>query len=469
MAAAFSTGWWRAALLLLLSWGPRAGCVRLVLVPVVRPLAVAAPARVLTRNVAVAQVARRLAHARPRRRRVRHLVRRPSKPPSSTQRPGGLDFSAGALWLSSPVEEEHSWAFGKSSFRAIVYHELGSLGARLPAPVLSPIIAAFIRELVRLDLSPLELYKVLLGELDVEAVVRLREGRVDVGNSRVGRILHDMKEVVLVVDREAEDLLLRADEDGDRALTLRELARMLGAERALDSAFGSLGDIVILRLSSDDVSFGETLRSFVMTPFLLGLERAIRAARRAIRAAASAVADLDANADGTLTLDELVGDGVARWLPAPLARAARSTIIASTAAPNALVVLVAAATLSARRALAAAHCSANAFDKSFGIGSASRALARWTLGPLASLASAARARRASPSPRRRPSEADGGTLGCDAVAPAAAPPRGARHALAPPTARASLTVSSRRWRALARSPRGVGENLGRAPEASDSR
>jgi len=83
-----------------------------------------------------------------------------ARPPKELRRPQGIDFSGGATWLSSPVPEEHDWRFGATSFRKILYFELGSLGARLPAPILSPIIAAFIRQLVKLDLSPLELYKV---------------------------------------------------------------------------------------------------------------------------------------------------------------------------------------------------------------------------------------------------------------------------------------------------------------------
>mmetsp|Transcript_46741 Transcript_46741/g.109103 ORF Transcript_46741/g.109103 Transcript_46741/m.109103 type:complete len:370 (+) Transcript_46741:173-1282(+) len=215
-----------------------------------------------------------------------------ARPPKELRRPQGIDFSGGATWLSSPVPEEHDWRFGATSFRKILYFELGSLGARLPAPILSPIIAAFIRQLVKLDLSPLELYKVLLGELDVEEVVRSHKGRAGarqaVEGSRVGRVLHEIKELVLVVDSEAEDLVRRADTDGDSALTVRELFQILGAESALESISPRMSEFVLLRSNSGDGSrfrdsTGETVRIFVMAPFLLGLERFFRVWRKMIR------------------------------------------------------------------------------------------------------------------------------------------------------------------------------------------
>lgn len=314
------------------------------------------------------------------RRQVR--ARRPAPqraPPAVLRRPAGFDLSGGAVWISSPVEEEHLFSFGKTSSRAIAYHALGSLGARLPAPILSPIIAAFIRELVQLQLSPLELYKVLLGELDVEEVVRIRQGgKTNVQNSQVGRILHDMKEAVLVVDREAEDLLRRADADGDSALTVRELAFMLGAERLFGTelVLGSLGDFVILRSSSStNVSPGETLRSFVMTPFLLGLERAITIAKRAMRTASAELLVLNFDADGVLVTADKDLSPWLLWvgsLPAPLARWLRPVVARGTP------VFAIATAIASRLAwvLGAAGRTARAMDAAFGISLVCRAFWR---------------------------------------------------------------------------------------------
>lgn len=356
-------------------------------------------------------------------------------PPAEVRRPAGFDLSGGAVWISSPKEEEHSWSYGKTSTRAIAYHALGSLGARLPAPILSPIIAAFIRELVRLELSPLELYKVLLGELDVEEVVQMRKGgSADVrGGGQVGRILQNMKEAVLIVDQEAEDLVLRADADGDSELTLRELARMLGVERAFDSVLSSMGGFVVLRSSEGgDVGPGETLRTFVMTPFLIGLERAIMAVKRATYDASRELLALDADSDGLITLDEVLRSGLsARLIPPALLNLLRPIVVTSTTRVNPLVALVAILIDSARRAADAARRSSRAFSRSYGMVPALEALSRVFGGARAGPsggAQAAEAERDEPSPARRaaPHDAAGGLHRGSAAGHAA--PKSEQHA-----------------------------------------
>jgi hypothetical protein len=276
-----------------------------------------------------------------------------------------LDLSAGAGWISSPIADEHTWRDGKTSFRQILYHELGSIGARLPAPILSPIIAAFIRELVRLELSPLELYRVLLGELDVEEVMRLREGGDDaIERSTVGRVLHDMKELVLVVDRQATSLVDRADRNGDNALTVRELAQILGVEKLIDSALGSLGELVVMR--SGDVGLGETLRALLVAPVVVGLERVFAAIRRGLRADTQAFVRLDSNDDGRITLDELLAlEGMP--LPPQVARALSRLVLSDTDTPNLPVVFAIACARRAQQINGMLSRTASTFCEAYGI------------------------------------------------------------------------------------------------------
>lgn len=287
-------------------------------------------------------------------------------------RPGGIDLSAGAGWISSPVAKEHTWRDGKISFRQILYYELGSIGARLPAPILSPIIAAFIRELVRLELSPLELYRVLLGELDVEEVMRVREsGDAAIASSTVGRVLHDMKELVLVVDRQATSLVDRADTDGDRALTVRELAQILGVEGLIDRALGSLGELVVMR--SGDVGLAETLRALLVAPFVVGLERVFAIIRRRLRADTEALVKLDSNDDGRITLDELlVSEGVP--LSPQVARVLGRLVLSDTVKVNPPVVCAISFVRRAQELGGVLSRTGAAFFEAYGI---TRVVKRW--------------------------------------------------------------------------------------------
>lgn len=214
-------------------------------------------------------------------------------------------MSAGLLWLSSPVPHEHEWRFSSTSFRRIVYRSAGTLGARLPEPVLSPIIAAFVRELASRQGSILDICRILLSEVDVEAIVDIRSEQSGQDSSQVGRLLQDLKDQLLLLDREVNRLVQRGDLDGDMHLTADELLALLAGDSL--RVPNQLRSTVVLQPAQPNTTALTTARTLALASVILALERVSSSLSSQARRGREILRTLDANDDEILTIGEIMG------------------------------------------------------------------------------------------------------------------------------------------------------------------